>query len=252
MQRDALVAYLDQYFDLAHFPANDDSQNGLQVEGNPQVSKIATAVDACLDTFQDAAAQNVQMLLVHHGLFWKKSLVLTGNHGTRVATLIKNDISLYAMHLPLDMHQEIGNNVLLAKKLQLQIVRPFGNYHGMAIGVEARSPRPITRKSLATRIEKSLQTSVQMLGFGPEKIKNIAIVSGGGAREITTAVRQKVDILLTGEGGHTVYHQCKEAKINLAYAGHYATETVGIKALGEHLAAQFSLKHVFLHHPTGF
>ena len=252
MKRNDLVAYLDRYFDIAHFLAADNSQNGLQVEGNSHITKIATAVDSCLEVFQDAAAQGVQILLVHHGLFWKKSLVLTGSHGNRVATLIKNDISLYAMHLPLDMHQQIGNNVLLAKMLQLQIVQPFGDYHGLSIGVEAQTPRPISRKSLVTRIEKALQTSVQILGFGPDKIKNVAIVSGGGASEISAAAERKVDLLLTGEGGHISYHQCKEAGINVAYAGHYATETVGIRALGEHLADKFALEHVFLDHPTGF
>ena len=247
-----ILSYLREFF-LEDFPSSSDrSRNGLQVEGSLEVSKITTAVDACLESFEKSAQEKSQLLLVHHGLFWGSDLLIVGNHGKRISTLIKNDISLYAMHLPLDMHPKIGNNALLASALGLKIKNPFGVYNGIKIGVEAQTPRKILLETFVKKVEKVLNSDIRLLPFGPKKIRKIGIVSGGGSSEIIPAARCHLDLLITGEGGHISYHQAKEHKMNVIYGGHYATETFGIKALGEHLSEEFGLKHVFLDIPTGF
>ncbi len=251
MRRSELVEYLDKFFAINTF-SGDPAQNGLQVEGGDEVSHIASAVDACRDSFAAAAKLPAQLLLVHHGLFWQHNLLITGVHKQRIAALLRHDISLYALHLPLDAHAELGNNSQLAKLLQLDIVQPFGNYHNYEIGIEATAPRPIVRETFMRRVGAALHTSAHLLPFGPAKVQRIAIVSGGGGFEIARAARQGFDLLLTGEVEHSHFYGAQEHKINVIYAGHYATETVGVKALGEHLHQMFGLPHTFLDLPTGF
>lgn len=251
MQLHRLVKYMSDYFSLSSFPDVDSSQNGLQVDAGAGVTKITTAVDACMDTFKAAAGAGSELLIVHHGLFWGKSLTVTGVHGKRIAYLIKNGISLYAMHLPLDMHPELGNNVRLARVLGLEILGGFGKYRGQEIGIEAKV-RAMSREAFAEKVESALKAGARLLPFGPEKVKRVAIVSGSGTSEIQQAAFQEFDLILTGEGGHSVFHLAKEHAINVLYAGHYATETLGVKALGEHLAEKFGLTHAFLDMPTGF
>lgn len=251
MQLKQLVSYLDAYFSWAPFTF-DRSQNGLQVEGNLEVSSITSAVDACMPAFKETARQSAQFLITHHGLFWGNSLLITGLHRDRIAWLLKKGISLYAMHLPLDAHRDVGNNAQLAKILHLYVVKPFGNCHSMSIGVEATSDNPIKLSEFVVRVEEALHTQVHLLKFGKAEIQRIAIVSGAAAYEIPLAARQGFDLLLTGEVDHNYYHQAQEYGLNVIYAGHYATETLGVKALGEHLSQKFGLPHTFLDFPTGF
>ncbi len=252
MKINEIVKYLSEYFDLKNFITSvDPSQNGLQVDAEKDVIKIATAVDACMETFKEAVALQAQLLLVHHGLFWGKSLLINGVHGERIRYLMQNNLSLYAMHIPLDIHHEIGNNVQLAIALGLEIVRPFGNYNGISVGIEAKTLAPIALNKFVTKVKKHLN-SVKLLNFGPKTIQNIAIVSGSGASEITALANKNLDLLLTGEGNHSSYHQAKDFGTNVLYAGHYNTEIYGIRALGQHLQEKFSLEHVFIDKPTGF
>lgn len=253
MKLSNLLKYLSEFLNLRDFPsANDVSQNGLQVESNIEVNRIATAVDACMASFEKAVELKSDLLLVHHGLFWGKSLTVTGMHGQRIVYLIQNKLSLYAMHLPLDIHSEIGNNVLLAKQLNLEIIRPFGNYNGVAVGLEAKPNEPIQLNDLAERVARCLSCTPQVLNFGDTKIQKIAIVTGSGASEITAAATKHMDVYITGEGGHSSYHQARDFGLNVIYAGHYKTETLGIRALGEHIQSKFNLPHNFIDVPTGF
>ena len=245
-----LVGYLDQYLRLPAIP--DKSLNGLQVEGTPRVRRVAFAVDACAKTIRAAAGMGAGMLIVHHGMFWSNNERITGVMRKRIGLLVENNISLYAAHLPLDCHDEVGNNVELARILGLELGRKFANYHGVEIGYIAESDRALPRAALAGRIAKQLNCRVERLDFGPAKIKRVGIVSGEAADFAAEAKELGCEAFVTGETSHTAYHLAREARINVMYAGHYASETVGVKALARHLRTKMSLDCKFISAPTGF
>ena len=249
VRRDELVAYLDRYLRVAEIP--DSSPNGLQVQGAGRVGKVAFAVDASLQTIRAAAGGGASMLVVHHGLWWGKHEQIVGTMHARIAALIESQISLYAAHLPLDCHDEVGNNVELARILGLRVEAPFGRYQGVDIGVAAVARRtPRTR--FVKMVDAVLRTKASVLPFGPAAVRRVAIVSGGGAMLAEDAARAGCDTLLTGETSHAAYHRAREADINVVFAGHYATETVGLQALRRHLRGRFGLTTAFISAPTGF
>lgn len=250
MTRNRLVRYLDEYLRIDKIP--DDSLNGLQVEGGTRIRKIAFAVDACAQTIGAAARARADMLIVHHGLFWGRGERLIGVMRRRIAALVKNDISLYAAHLPLDCHEEVGNNVELARLLDLRVTSKFACYKGIDIGVIAEAPAPLARSRAVARIETRLETKATVLPFGPSTVKRAGIVSGGADFAVGEAIKRECDTFITGETSHVAFHFAKEGKINIIYAGHYASETVGLKALGEHLSGEFGITCTFLTAPTGF
>jgi dinuclear metal center YbgI/SA1388 family protein len=250
MRRQKLVAYLDEY--LAIDAIDDRSVNGLQVEGRGTVTRLALAVDASLKTIQGAAKLDADMLIVHHGLFWRRDELLTGIMHKRVAALIRAGISLYAAHLPLDCHAEVGNNAELVRLLGLKRGKPFGRYHGVDIGLTAEPGETLTRYRLARRVSKVLKTKPHVLGFGPERIRQVAVISGSAAELAGQAADAGCDTFITGETSHIAYHLAKEAGINLICAGHYASETVGVRALGRHLRQQFDVDCRFVSNPTGY
>ncbi len=247
--RDALVAYLDDY--LGCRSAGDTSDNGLQVEGAAEITRLAFAVDACQETIAAAVADGAQMLVVHHGLFWGKVLRVVGPHGRRVKALLDGACSLYAAHLPLDRHPEVGNNAQLARRLGLTVVGDLGEAFGLPIGVIATAPAPLTRDDLAARLAAALGVTPRLLPGGPERAHRIGIISGGAAREIIEAAAAGCDTYITGETSHSAYHDAAEYGLNVLYAGHYATETVGVQALAAHLEARFGLPGRFIDRPTG-
>lgn len=250
MNRDTLVRYLDDF--LAIDAIDDASKNGLQVEGAAQVARVAFAVDACLQTIRAAARGRADMLVVHHGLFWSHHVQVTGVMRRRLGALIEAGMSLYAAHLPLDGHAEVGNNVELARLLRLEVVAPFGDYHGFKIGCVGRADKAVARSTFARRVEAALESPARVLEFGPARVRTIGIVSGAAAQFAPAARDAGCDTLLTGESSHTAYHLAREARINLVYAGHYASETVGVKALAAHLRGKFDLACKFVHVPTGY
>lgn len=249
IDRNRLTEYLDTYLRIAEVP--DGSKNGLQVEGTDQVGRLAVAVDACMDTFEEAVAREAQMLLVHHGIFWEDVEVLTGYHYRRVKFLIEHGLNLYTAHLPLDVHPEVGNNAELARLLDLEVTGPFGDYKGLAVGVvgEARSPLPFA--DFVDKLQQQLGENARVDAFGPEKIARVGIVTGGGASLIPQAVEAELDCFITGEPKHSLYHFGKENRINLIFAGHYATETLGVLALAKHLRDKYQLETFFVDKPTG-
>lgn len=244
-----LTDYLDQYLKISEIP--DISKNGLQVQGSGEIDKIAAAVDACMETFEATAKAKAQMLLVHHGIFWNEIEMLTGYHYKRVKFLMDNQINLYAAHLPLDVHTKVGNNVQLVKLLDLEVVGEFGEYQGLAIGVEAHSSKPIPISEFTSHLKQRLDAPIRIDPFGPQEIQRIGIVTGGGASLIPQAVAAKLDCFITGEPKHSFYHFGKECGINLIYGGHYATETLGVKALAKHLEKKFDITTIFIDKPTG-
>ncbi|MGD1992284.1 MAG: Nif3-like dinuclear metal center hexameric protein [Anaerolineae bacterium] len=250
MKRHELTSYLDDYLQIASF--EDVSQNGLQVEGPKEVTKVAFAVDGCQASFEQAVDAGAQLLIVHHGLFWKDPLRLVGPHFRRVRTLIDGDCGLYAVHLPLDAHPEVGNNAELARRLRLRGTHPFAEYHGQKIGVAGELNPPAEIPALIGRLVQILNVPpLRVLAHGPDEAKHVGCISGGAASMIDKAEEAGLDTYITGETSHTFFHQAAERGLNVLFCGHYATETLGVKALARHLEAKFELETLFLSVPTG-
>ena len=244
ISRTELIAYLDSYLEI--HAMDDFSSNGLQVEGAQYVELAALAVDACQITIDKAAELGAQMLIVHHGLFWGEPLFLVGPHLRRVRSLLDANCSLYAVHLPLDAHNEVGNNVQLAHILSLEVTGPFGD-----VGVATTAPEGLLLERLVSGVRHSLGIEPQVFAGGGAEIRHVALMSGRATREISLAAQQGFDTFITGEPVHDIYHEPEEYGINVVFAGHYATETLGLKALSEHLAAKFDLQTAFIDAPTG-
>ena len=250
MNRQELTAYLDDYLRVKEI--EDTSQNGLQVEGPEEVTKVAFAVDACLAAFEQAVSAGAQLLIVHHGLFWDKPRCLVGPLFWRVRTLVVGDCGLYAVHLPLDAHPEVGNNAELARLLRLQDTHPFGKYHGVEIGVAGVLDPPLEIPALIGRlIEVLTMPPVRVLAHGPAEAKHVGCISGGAASMIDQAEEAGLDTYITGETSHSFFHQAAERRLNVLFAGHYASETLGVKALARHLEEKLGLETTFLNVPTG-
>lgn len=249
MKLKELVNFLDEYLRIKDF--TDESLNGLQVEGREEVEVIATAVDASFRTFQRAKEAGTHLLLVHHGLFWGKPYPLLGVDFSRFEILITNKIGLYACHLPLDAHPEVGNNAVLSKILKLSDLEPFGYYHGSPIGFAGKFPKPLTLGKVKELLEEKLGQKVEVWDFGKKTVKTVAIVSGD-AGSIMKEGLGNYDLLLTGGYGLSLFRLAEDASQSIIFAGHYATEKVGIKELGELLSQKFSLKHSFLDLPSPY
>jgi dinuclear metal center YbgI/SA1388 family protein len=250
MQSSALLDYLNDFLCVEEI--EDKSQNGVQVEGPDEVSLIAFAVDGCQASFERAVAEGAQLLVVHHGLFWTEPLRLVGPHFRRVRTLIEGGCGLYAMHLPLDVHPEVGNNAEMVRLLRLEERRPFGEYHGLEIGFAGRFDHPLDMSALIGRLVEALgRPPIRVLDYGPETIETVGCVSGGAASMMDQAEDAGLDAYVTGETSHESFHQAIERELNVLFAGHYATETLGVKALARHLEERFDLDTVFLDIPTG-
>lgn len=250
MKRKDLTSYLDEYLKIDEI--EDSSKNGLQVEGPADVRQVAFAVDSSLAGFRRAGELGADLLIVHHGLFWRDVEVLTGPRFQRIKALIEGDVGLYAAHLPLDAHAEVGNNVELARILDLEITEPFGEHRRSAIGVAGR-PRAgaISRAAFVAQVNERLATECVVQAHGPAQISSVGIVSGGAADLIGEAAEAGLDLYLTGETNHIWAHAAEEYGLNVVFAGHYATETVGLKALARHLESKFDLETTFIDLPTG-
>ena len=244
-----LVSFLNNELQLSEFP-KDESANGLQVEGAATVAKIGLAVDACDYVIQAAAEKNIDFLIVHHGLIWGGIRSINGVMKKRIRSLLDADTSLYACHLPLDWHPDYGNNAQLLKVLAIKRIGEFGEYHGKRIGYWGRLTKELSLKDFIARVDKTLNTRSTVLSFG-KKVKNVGIVSGGGWSAIYDAEKTGIDTLLVGEPSHSAYTLAEEMKLNVVFAGHYATETLGVKAVGDMLKKRFGLATEFIDHPTG-
>ncbi|GHV23199.1 GTP cyclohydrolase 1 type 2 [Spirochaetia bacterium] len=252
-------AELDLFFrerlDIAGFSEIDSSMNGIQVDNTPEteIKKIAFAVDACLESFKRAAAAGANMLFVHHGLFWGKPESIAGYVRRRIEFLLKNNIALYAVHLPLDQSPELGNNASLAQILGLQNIKPFGTYHGRKIGFKGDFETPVTIDEAVKRITFMGRPPAAVHAFGGRQIKTCGIISGGAAMEAQQAIEEKLDLYVTGEAAHSIYHIAEEAKLNIISGGHYNTEVWGVKRVMECCKENFKndLEVEFIDIPTG-
>jgi len=247
---DTFVKYLDDYLRIAEEVADaPEAMNGLQVGNAGEVTRLAAAVDLCAATVRQAGEQHADLLLVHHGMFWGGLKPLVGPAFRRVAGLIKGNIALYAAHLPLDRHPDVGNNSVLARLLDIKVRGEFGSYHGAPVGVWGEYSG--TREDLSWALTKTLGTAPRLMPFGPERVQRIGIVTGAGGPLIPQAAAAGLDTYITGEGQHWTFFDAEELGLNVFFAGHYATETVGVKALAEHVSTKFAIPWVFLDHPTG-
>lgn len=246
-----LVDYLDAYLRVAEIPDYPEALNGLQVENTGEVPTIVAAVDASQRTI-DRVVEECEpgtLLVVHHGLFWDGNRPVTGRRYQRLQALIEHDIAVYAAHLPLDSHPEVGNNAVLARLLGILDPVPFSEYRGAPMG--ASGHLIMARDALAARLEELLGDRVHLIAGGPETTTRVGVITGGAGSRVLEAAAAGLDTFITGEGAHHTTFDALEAGINVLYAGHYATETVGVRALAEHLAERFGVPWVFHDHPTG-
>jgi dinuclear metal center YbgI/SA1388 family protein len=250
MKLNALVSYLDTYLNVARFP--DPSNNGLQVQGKEELTRVVFAVDACLASFKAALAERAQLLIVHHGLFWGEPILITGTHYERIKTLVNGGCGLYASHIPLDAHPEVGNNIELARLIDLRDVQPWGMYKNIPIGFIGNLPQPMPVRDLNALIESKIGPGNRVHApANGTTAHRVAVCSGFGVTFLHEAEAAGADTLLTGETSHQWFHLTEESAINVIYGGHYNTETVGLKALARHLENQFGLETVFIDLPTG-
>jgi dinuclear metal center YbgI/SA1388 family protein len=244
-----LVSYLDDYLRVQEVPDYPEALNGLQVENAGAVNCIGAAVDLCEATVQLAAAQGADLLLVHHGLFWGGLRPLVGPRQRRVAGLVRHNIAVYSAHLPLDRHPDIGNNALLARALGVVLRGEFAKHDGVPIGVWGELH--MERAALQQKITAILGSVPRLMPFGPAAVRLVGIMTGAGGSMIAEAASAGLDTYITGEGPHHTFFDAEELGLNVFYAGHYATETAGVKALAEHISATFRIPWIFLDHPTG-
>lgn len=249
MQRNKLTTYLDNYLRVADI--KDYGPQGLQVEtGNKTIKRIALAVDTAPPVIRAAADWQADMLLVHHGILWRSVERIAGPLGERVRLLLQHGINLYAAHLPLDAHPVVGNNAVLAKMLGVEVADWWGAPTGVPLGVVGQATDSPSLSAMVEKIEHKLHCQVKVLPHGPETVGTMAILSGFGADNIAEVKALGADTYLTGETSHANYWAAADYGLNVIYAGHYATETVGVQALGQHLADEFDIEVKFFDFPT--
>ena len=251
MKLESLLQYLDEYLGIPGHPDYPAALNGLQVGGAKEVRHVVAAVDASERAIEEAAAKGADLMIVHHGLFWGGLRPLTGRAYRKVRALVEADVALFSCHLPLDSHAEVGNCALLARAAGLEIGGRFAEYQGTPIGWWGTLAEAATPSELAWRVGELLGQSVHLIEGGPERIERVGVVTGGGASFIEAAVAAGLDALVTGEGSHHSHFDAVELGINVLFAGHYATETFGVRALAEHLAERFDVTWDFVDQPTG-
>jgi len=252
MELKRLVTYLDTYFHINEF--HDDAANGLQVENSESVEKIGLAVDACHEAILRAAEEKCNLLIVHHGLFWGKQELIVDHHFQRIRSLIMADMALYAVHLPLDAHPEVGHNIQIAKKIGLINTEPCAQYHGKMIGIQGKFPHTLRLQDAIDKVTDALGSCRHLIAFGGDAIRNVGIVAGS-ANDAALFKELKmlgIDLFITGEPRHGAYHLAQEFGLNVFYGGHYQTETIGLRALARHVEETFLLPTVFIDAPSIF
>jgi dinuclear metal center YbgI/SA1388 family protein len=242
--RDEIIAFLDDLLDSKSF--DDYGPNGLQVPGARDVAVVVTGVSANLELFHRAAALRAQLVLCHHGLLWNKQpLAIDELRKARLKTLFDNDISLAAYHLPLDAHAELGNNALICEELGLARTEKFAD-----IGWIGRAPEPLPRDEFLGRCVRTFGQMPVVFPDGPEEVRTVGIVSGGGAFALREAIERGLDAMISGEPSEPGMAEAREAGITFVAGGHYATETFGVRRLGELVAERFGVEHRFVEVPN--
>jgi dinuclear metal center YbgI/SA1388 family protein len=248
--REEITGFCDQLLEAREW--EDYGPNGLQVPGAAEVAKVATGVSAHRELLERAVESGAQLLLVHHGLFWDfHPRVLSDQMAARLRIALDASLSVAGYHLPLDAHPAIGNNALLCDRLGFEPEpRQFAEVKGRAIGVVGRSREGIEVAELLRRVRATCEREPLIFDAGPDRVRSIGIVSGAGASEIHSAVELGLDAYLTGEPAEHAMADAREGRLHFIAAGHYATETLGIRRLGELVAERFDLEHQFIPVPN--
>ncbi len=246
-----LVQSANQWLNLEAIPDYPGALNGLQLENSGEVRVIAAAVDACLPVVEGACRSGVDLLVVHHGLFWQGAQRIEGPLYRKLSLAMRHDLAIYSAHLPLDVHPDLGNNARLVAALDLPAsASPFAPWKGMDMGL--RLSLDIPREALLARVAEAVGAVPMLAPGGPERVRELGVITGGAGAQIYELAATGIDTFLTGEGPHWSYTAAEELGINLIYAGHYATETFGVRALAARWAEAFpDLEVRFIDHPTG-
>lgn len=244
-----LTAHLDRVLRIDEIPDYPGALNGLQLESGGAVTHIIAAVDASLPVVMAAAASPDGLLLVHHGLFWQGAQPIRGPLYRKIRAALDGGLAIYSAHLPLDVHPELGNNSRLAKAIGLENPVPFLDWKGLCVGLKGEWHG--SRTELSARLAAAVGGPVHLCPAGPDAITRIGLCTGGAGSEVARAAAAGLDAFITGEGPHWSHTLAEDLGINLFLAGHYATETFGVKALAENLAECFGIPWKFLDHPTG-
>ncbi len=240
-----LVNHIEQLLDVASF--KDYCPNGLQVEGRPEVAVLVSGVTASRGLIEAAIERGADAILVHHGYFWRgEDPCITGIKRARLERILTHGISLLAYHLPLDAHPELGNNVQLARALDIEVDGPIGTRAGDSLIFQGQLPAPMTAAELSQHVAGRLGREVLHIPGGPAQIRSIGWCTGAAQGFIDQAAAQGLDAYLSGEISEQTTHTAREAEIHYFAAGHHATERYGVRALGEYLAQQFGIKHGFV------
>lgn len=242
-----IVRFLDSELRIAEIPDYSGAVNGLQLQNDGKVTRVASAVDSSLPVIRKAIAAGADLLVVHHGMFWQGAQPLTGAFYQKIHEAMKANLAIYSAHLPLDVHPRWGNNALLAEAIGMTLTGTFLPYKGQPVGVTGEID--LSRAELQQRLESAVGGRVLLCPAGPARLKRIGLCTGGAGSEVAAAAG--LDAFISGEGPHWSYPLAEEMGLNLFLAGHYATETFGVRQLGEVLSTDFGIESIFLDHPTG-
>ena len=243
-----IVAFLDGELRTAEVPDYSGAHNGLQLENGGEVHKVAVAVDASLATIEKAVAEKADLLIVHHGLFWQGIRMLTGGQYRKLKTAFDGGLAIYSSHIPLDIHPEWGNNALLAEGLGLSVEEKFLPWKGIELGLSGQWQGTWTE--LESIIEKEVGPLISSVRAN-EHVGKLGIITGGAGSEVEAVAQAGIETFLTGEGPHWSFPLAEELGLSVIHAGHYATETFGIRKIGDVLREKFGLERNFISLPSG-
>jgi dinuclear metal center YbgI/SA1388 family protein len=249
-----LDRWISSFLDIGATEGIDASQNGLQVgSAAAETTRVAFAVDASMESFRRAVEWGAGMLVVHHGIIWAAPQRIVGSLFERVRFLAEKNLALYAAHLPLDRHPEVGNNAGIARLLGLKDIAPFGAWRGLTIGCRGVLAEPMSLEQVVARLAGRQGEPMRTLPFGPPLVRSVGIVSGAAPRagDIGKAAAEKLDLFITGEPSHEVYHHCLEERIHVIFAGHYHSESFGVRLLADRLAREKGVETTYFDIPTG-
>jgi dinuclear metal center YbgI/SA1388 family protein len=243
-----IVSYTNRFLRIHDVGDWDHALNGLQIENSGRITRIGAAVDVSTRVLTEAQKRDVDLLIVHHGLFWPGLQSIQGALRRQLRLAFENDIALYSAHLPLDIHPRVGNNAQLLAALGLKSARPFLEEKGQPVGLKIRAS--LSRSELVRKLQKALNGPVKVFGFGPKQTRAIGVVTGAAGSEIYRVADEEIDTFITGEAPHWAAVAAEELGMNLLLGGHYATEVFGVKALVAHLSKRFRVPWEFIDCPT--
>jgi dinuclear metal center YbgI/SA1388 family protein len=244
-----IVSYCDSYLRLSEIQDYENALNGLQLENSGKVKKIAAAVDVSSRALQECAKCGANLVIVHHGMFWPGLRPVTRALRQQLKFGFENDLAIYSAHLPLDLHPEVGNNVLLIRALGFEKSEPFFEERASLLG--RRASADVALSELVARLEKTVAGPVKTIASGPKNVRAVGVITGAAGSEIERIAAEGIDTFITGEAPHWAAVAADELGMNLLLGGHYATEVFGVKALAAHLSKRFKVPWAFIDFPTG-